>query len=155
MYCIDTSSLITAWYERYPPDVFPPFWDKLNELILTDKIIAPSPVLDEIERRSTELHKWLKDRDVMFQPLSENIQLKARAILEKFPRLVGQRKNRFSADPFVIALALETDKILITEENPTGKDNKPNIPDVCNNDGFRRHYFNILGLIRNEKWVFT
>lgn len=155
MYCIDTSSLIAAWYERYPPDVFPPFWDKFEELITTGRIISPSPVLNEIEKRSDELHKWLRDRNAMFHPLDEKVQLRARAVLERFPRLVGQKKNRYSADPFVIALALETEMILITEENPSGNDNKPNIPDVCSNDGFRKEYSNLLGFIRNEKWVFT
>jgi len=155
MYCIDSSSLITAWYENYPPDVLPPLWDRIDDLIASGSLISPSPVLDEIEKRSDELHKWLKSRDKMFVPLEENIQLKAKRILEQFPRLVMQKKSRFAADPFVIALAIETDCIIITEENPTGNENRPNIPDICNSEKFSKECDNLLGLIRQEKWVFN
>jgi hypothetical protein len=33
VYCIDTSSLIAAWQERYPIENFPPFWAKVEALI--------------------------------------------------------------------------------------------------------------------------
>lgn len=154
MYCIDTSSLISAWYELYPPDVLPPFWIKIEELIVSGRLIAPEPVRLEIEKQSDELYAWLNARSIMFKPLEENIQMRVRLILERFPRLVAQRKNRFAADPFVIALAAETDSVLVTEERPTGKTNNPNIPDVCRSNGFERECINVLGLMRKEKWVF-
>ena len=155
MYCIDTSALIAAWYERYPPDVLPPFWDKMDELISEGRLIAPTQVLEETEKRSKELHAWLKDRDSMFQPLDEAVQLKARAVLKRFPHLVGQRKNRTAADPFVIALSLISDRPVITEEKPTGSVKRPNIPDVCLDKEFKTHWLDLLGLIRQEKWVFS
>ncbi len=106
-------------------------------------------------KKSDELHKWLKQRDVLFIPLEENIQERAKKILKKFPRLVSQKKIRFAADTFVIALAIEKNCMIITQENPTGNYNKPNIPDVCNNGEFHNECDNLLGLIRQEGWVFN
>ncbi|MBI1263321.1 MAG: DUF4411 family protein [Alphaproteobacteria bacterium] len=37
MYCIDTSSLIASWDERYPPEFFPRFWDNLDGGVTTGK----------------------------------------------------------------------------------------------------------------------
>lgn len=33
VYCVDTSSLIAAWQERYPIENFPNFWDRMDALI--------------------------------------------------------------------------------------------------------------------------
>ena len=61
-YCIDTSCLIAAWEERYPPENFPKFWNYLDQLISDGRVRAPAAVLDETEKKSKELHVWLKDR---------------------------------------------------------------------------------------------
>jgi hypothetical protein len=42
VYCIDTSSLIAAWQERYPIENFPRFWDKVDALIADERLIAPN-----------------------------------------------------------------------------------------------------------------
>ena len=41
VYCIDTSSLIAAWQERYPIENFPSFWVKLEDLIVTRGLFLP------------------------------------------------------------------------------------------------------------------
>lgn len=56
IYCIDTSSLIAAWQERYPVENFPAFWDKMDDLIEAERLKAPVDVLYEIKKRSDELH---------------------------------------------------------------------------------------------------
>lgn len=40
-YCIDTSSLIAAWQERYPIENFPPFWGKMGDLISKKRLVSP------------------------------------------------------------------------------------------------------------------
>lgn len=150
-YCIDTSCLIAAWEERYPPENFPKFWLLLEQAISEGKIIAPEAVLDETEPKSAELHAWLKQRSAMFAPLEEAIQKQAKVILAKHPRLVAEKKQRFAADTFVIATAVVQGRTLVTEERPTGSLKRPNIPDVCGDFGVQ--YINLLQLIRAEKWV--
>jgi hypothetical protein len=65
-YCIDTSALIAAWYERYKPNRFPKLWAQLDALIQGKRLLSSVMVLDECGRRSPELHEWLKDRADMF-----------------------------------------------------------------------------------------
>lgn len=150
-YCIDTSSLIAAWQERYPIENFPAFWVKVDALISEVRLVAPIDVLHEIAKRSDELHTWLKERRSMFRELEDVVQVEASNILGQFPRLVGERKVRTSADPFVIALARVEGLQLVTDEKPTGSLARPNIPDVCAE--LRMTGMGLLQLIQTEKWV--
>lgn len=151
VYCIDTSSLIAAWQERYPIENFPPFWAKMDALIVENRLIAPIEVLNETKKRSDELHAWLNERPSMFRELDDAIQIEAAQVLERFPRLVGERKLRTSADPFVIALANIEGLEIVTDEKPTGVASRPNIPDVCAALGMI--CMGMLDLIKAEKWV--
>ena len=151
VYCIDTSSLIAAWQERYPIEIFPALWGKIDALIEERRLFSPLEVLNEMKKRSDELHMWLKDRKTMFLELEDDVQIEAGQILGQFPRLVGERKLRTSADPFVIALARVKGWQLITDEKPTTNLNRPNIPDVCTQLGMTT--IDVLALIRAERWV--
>ena len=150
-YCIDTSSLIAAWQERYPIENFPSFWTRIDQLIQEERLISPVDVLNEIAKRSDELHAWLKERRSMFRELDDAVQIEAASILSKFPRLVGQKKLRTSADPFVIAMARVQGFQIVTDEKPTGSMARPNIPDVCAE--LQMSTIGLLQLIRAEKWV--
>jgi hypothetical protein len=150
-YCIDTSCVIAAWEERYPLENFPKFWALFEQAIADGKILAPEAVLDETEPKSAELHKWLKEHDGMFLPLEEAIQQQAKTVLARHPRLVAAKKQRTSADPFVIATAVVRGLAIVTEERPTGNLNRPNIPDICGDFGVT--YMSLLQMIRAEKWV--
>lgn len=151
VYCIDTSSLIAAWQERYPIENFPSFWNKMDQLISDKRLIAPIEVLNEMKKRSDELHTWLKARPQMFRELDDAIQIEAIRVLTQFPRLVGERKLRTSADPFVVALARVEKLSLVTDEKQTGNANRPNIPDVCLSLAMTS--MSVLDLIKAEKWV--
>lgn len=150
-YCIDTSALIAAWQERYPIDNFPGLWDRVDQLIDAGRLLAPMEVLHETGKKSDELHDWLKSRDAMFVELDEEIQVAVATILGRFPRLVGEKKLRTSADPFVIAMAQVRGLQIVTEEKPTGNLNRPNIPDVCSQLDMTTA--DVLGLIRLEGWI--
>jgi hypothetical protein len=150
-YCIDTSSVIAAWQERYPPENFPSFWVKMDALAVAGSLVAPIEVLHETKKRSDELHAWLKARPFMFRELDDAMQIEVANVLSQFPRLVGERKLRTSADPFVIALARVEGLQLVTDEKPTGSLARPNIPDVCQQ--LSMPWMGLLQLIRAEKWV--
>jgi hypothetical protein len=150
VYCVDTSSLIAAWQERYPIENFPKFWEKIEQLIIKERLISPIDVLNEIQKRSDELHKWLKVHSAMFIELDDAIQIEAADVLSRFPRLVGEKKLRTSADPFVISLARVKGLQIVTEEKPTGNSNKPNIPDVCLGLGMKAP-FSLLELIKADR----
>ncbi len=152
IYCVDTSSLIAAWQERYPIENFPKFWDRMGGLIEDGRLISPIEVFNEIKKRSDELHGWLKSRKgAIFRELDDDVQIEVANVLQRFPRLVAEKKLRTSADPFVIALAQITGHQVVTEEKPTGSLNRPNIPDVCAQLSLST--IGILQLIQQEKWV--
>lgn len=127
-YCIDTSALIAAWQERYPPENFPGVWERFDALVEEKRLVAPIEVLYETEKRSDELHAWLKERRHMFHELEEPIQREAAQLLARFPRLVGARKTRTAADPFVIAHAKVASLQIVTDEKPTGNPSRPKHP---------------------------
>lgn len=87
----------------------------------------------------------------MFKELDEAIQMQVAEILTRFPRLVGERKLRTSADPWVISMAYANGFQIVTDEKPTGKMTRPNIPDVCSKLGMTP--IGLLQLIKNEKWI--
>lgn len=152
IYCVDTSSLIAAWQERYPIENFPKFWDLMDGLVTDGRLLSPIEVFNEIKKRSDDLHNWLKIRKGgIFRELDDDMQIEVATVLQRFPRLVGDKKLRTSADPFVIALARITGHQLVTEEKPTGSLNRPNIPDVCAQLSLST--IGILQLIQREKWL--
>ena len=124
----------------------------MDGLVKDGRLICPIEVFYEIKKRSDDLHDWLRSRkDGMFRELDDEVQIEVANDLQRFPRLVGDKKLRRSADPFVIALARITGHQLVTEEKPTGSLNRPNIPDVCAQLSLSP--IGILQVIQREKWV--
>lgn len=123
----------------------------MEALVNEGRLVAPVEVFHETKKRSDELHAWLKLHKVMFRELDDANQVEAAQILARFPRLVGEKKLRTSADPFVIALARVEGLQLVTDEKPTGSLSRPNIPDVCAE--LKMTVMGLLQLIKAEKWV--
>ncbi len=151
-YSIDTSAILDGWVRYYSPDVFPPLWEKLDELIKSGDLRATEEVLRELEKQDDKAHRWARERSGMFHPLDEAVQRAATEVLAAHPRLIDNRANRNPADPFVIALAKVNGCHVITGERFSTSLAKPNIPDACVAMGIP--WTNMLGLFRAEKWVF-
>ncbi|MEL4072838.1 DUF4411 family protein [Ochrobactrum sp. GPK 3] len=149
-YCADTSALVAAWVERYPPDFFPSLWDKFGLLIEQGRIFAPEEVRNELHKRSKDVADWLDQYDGFFRPTDELLLEEVTGILAKFPKLVMQQKVAFAADPFVIGLA-KLEKVTVLTEEGAGSIGKPKIPFVCNDYGIE--CCSLLNLIKAEKWV--
>jgi len=150
IYCIDTSALIAAWYERYKPNRFPKLWEQLDQLITDGRLVSSSLVLRECSKqRSEELHAWLKPREAMFLVPDEGVQGQVDHIVNTYTGLVAAGKEKFQADPFVIALAKVNGHTVITEE--TGPTSLSKIPGVCN--AMKVECVNLMQLIDEEDWV--
>jgi len=50
-YVVDTNALIDLWRRRYPPDVFPTLWQRIEELISSGELVAPQEVLSELQKQ--------------------------------------------------------------------------------------------------------
>lgn len=150
-YCMDTSSLISAWDERYPPDLFPPLWKYFADALEHGRMLVPDLVMEELKKKSTDLHDWLKDFPDAIVPMEPEIQKEGRAILGKFPNLVKEHKAAFAADPFVIATAKVKGGLVVTEESLTSSLTKPKIPLVC--QAWSVESLRLLEMIRAEAWI--
>lgn len=149
-YCIDTSALIAAWYERYKPNRFPKLWEQLEQLITEGRLVSSTLVLRECSKqRSEELHGWLKPREAMFITPDETVQGQVDHIVNTYTGLVSAGKEKFQADPFVIAQAKVNGYTVITEE--TGIGSLAKIPGVCN--AMKVECINLMQLIDDEDWV--
>ena len=152
LYCVDTSGWLDGWQRHYPPDVFPTLWKKIEGFVDSAEIISSEEVYLELERKSDDLHNWIKARKQMLVTLDESIQLRVTLLLGEYPRLVDTLRGRSKADPFVIATAMERNAVVVTGEILTGNLDKPRIPDVCQAKAVR--YINFLQMMRELKLTF-
>ncbi|MBI3415194.1 MAG: DUF4411 family protein [Verrucomicrobia bacterium] len=151
-YCVDTSGWLDGWQRHYPPDVFPTLWAKIDALVTAGEIISSEEVYFELQRKSDDLHDWVKARKQMLVPLDEAIQIRAATLLAEYPRLVDTLRGRSKADPFVIATAMERNAVVVTGEIISGNLDRPRIPDVCQVKTIR--CINFLQMIREVKLTF-
>lgn len=149
IYCIDTSALIAAWYERYKPNRFPKLWKQFEHLALAGRLVSSSLVLNECKVRSPELHEWLNIRETMFLQPDATVQAQAAQIINTYKGLVMQGKEKFAADPFVIATAAVHGYRVVTEED--GPDSLRKIPGVCNK--LQVPWCKLAGLFDAEDWT--
>lgn len=153
-YSLDTSSLVTAWWRHYPPDVFEPVWTHVDGLIRSGVVRASKEVFAELERQDDDLFQWCKEReDTLFIDLIEELQDAVIALQARYPKLVATGRNK--ADPFVIALATLSSPalIIVTEEGQqSGSDNRPNIPFICRKENLISRPF--IALLRETGFRF-
>jgi len=124
-YVIDTCALVDANQNySFSKRVFNPIWTRLAELFTSGELISSSEVLEEI--KDDDLLSWLSPYRKCFLPLSKEVQEQTSMILSAYPDLVKIRTNKPSSngDPFLIATALVTGGVVVTNE-------KQGIPKVC------------------------
>ncbi len=158
-YIIDSCSLMEL-NRHNPLDVFPSVWEKIEDLINKDLLVAPKEVLNEINEGDDKLANWAKKQNKLFKdPTNKQIDI-VREILNKFPSLVKENR-KYDADPWVIALAVELatstqktlisiKRIVVTEEKIRG--NKVKIPFVCQK--YEIESIDIIDMFRKESWTF-
>ena len=149
IYCIDTSALIAAWYERYKPKRFPKLWDQFDQLVTEGRLVSSALVLAECHKRSPELHEWLLEREAMFLAPDHDVQLRSAHIINTYKGLVMAGKEKFAADPFVIATAEVHGYRVVTEE--VGPTSLRKIPGVCND--LQVPWCNLIELFDTEDWT--
>lgn len=153
-YCIDTSSILHAWFRAYPPKRFGSLWFALDRLIAEGRLVASIEVYHELKKKDDDVFAWAKDRkEAMFREIDDDVQNEVVRIMQLYPKLVDTGKGKSGGDPFVIAQALASQPrlVVITQESG-GSADKPKIPFVCDQEGIR--HINLLDLIEEEDWSF-
>jgi len=151
-YSIDTSAILDGWRRYYPPDRFPSVWRNLEKLIAAGDLCATEEVLIELKKKDDDVYKWAKNQQGLFLPIDDATQRSVLNILSLYPRLVDARKNRSTADPFVIAIAQVNGLVVVSGEIASNNLNKPKIPDVCSAMGIK--HIRLLELFTLERWRF-
>ncbi len=151
-YSIDTSAILDGWRRCYPPDRFPSVWRNIGQLICARSLCATEEVLIELKKKADDVYKWARNQAGLFLPIDEATQKSVAKILLAYPRLVDPRKNRSTADPFVIALAHVNGATVVSGEISSNNPRKPKIPDVCS--AMRIKHIRLLELFRLEGWKF-
>lgn len=146
------SNIFIGLQQRQPRDIYPSVWNKLNDLIADGTIISSREVFDELTLGDDALSEWAKDRKEVFLPSDVSIQERVRTILCTDRGLVEGGKKRNNADPFVIALAMEKQCKVVTEEAPSNSVVAPKIPNICSKYGIP--YTNFVGFMREMNLVF-
>lgn len=152
-YCFDTSAFVEAWRRRYPIQLFPDFWDRVDEMARDgNRVFANEEVRAEIERIDDDLLAWIRARPHLILVLDDAVQARTTEILRSHSRLMNLRKNRSMADPFVIAHAPVLNAAVVTEERLTESRKAPRIPDVCRAIGVE--CIDVVTFMRRENMVF-
>jgi Domain of unknown function (DUF4411) len=121
-------------------------------MIVAGGIRAVDEVRRELVKKDDDASHWAKGQTGLFVPLEEDIQLATVDILRLRPRSVGRGNQRNGADPFVIALAMVYDGVVVTEEHATNNLAKPHIPDVCQD--LKVPCLSLVGFIQQQGWTF-
>jgi hypothetical protein len=154
IYCIDTSALIWAMKRTYPMDIAPAFWAKFSEAVKNGQIISTEAVLDEISKTDDDLYAWAKSQDGLFISISDDVAAQMPVVMKSCPNLIDPKRKRDEADPYVIAQAVVSRAVVVTQENPHGVNNAQiNIPDACKILDLKS--VNLLGMIRALGWKFN
>jgi hypothetical protein len=156
VYCIDTSSLVNL-REWRPPRNYPEPWRRLEGLIRADRLIAPTLVLSELKEVDDALLRWARKWTKMFKRNSRSLVERVQQILREMPDLVDVNQMTESADPFVVALALNESSGLYDEMVTVVTDEKyapgrSRIPHACEKYGLR--YLTLHQMFLFEGWTF-
>jgi hypothetical protein len=106
--------------------------------------------LDEI-RPGDDCHQWAKGQADLFVEESIDVQRLVRRLLAAHHNPAKPLKGVSGADPFVIAMAIDTGAVVVADEHPGSAENRK-IPFVCNAEGVQCVTFQ--GLMRTEGWQF-
>lgn len=154
-YCFDTCAFVDSWHRYYSPKVFSALWDNLVECIEKDEIIIPKEVYKEVMVGKDEIANWLKKSKKCIYPYSTEQFKTVTKILSKYPQVSQYHKptRPNHADPFVVALAHETESTVVTWEVPNGSSSNPSVPTLCKEFGIKCH--SMLSFLEEKGWQFS
>lgn len=147
-WCFDSSALIEPWVRLYPPDIFGPVWEKLDELIAVREIIAPQDVLLELEKQKDDLHGWASERPEFFIEPNREVMESYADIVNAYPGFMKVNSTKSGADPFVVATAEVHELSVVTYETHAKKDAAPKIPNVCDHRNIK--FAQIVEVLRDS-----
>jgi hypothetical protein len=132
IYIIDTSSL-KELHDRYPKILFPTIWQHITSLIQDEKLFSHIEVHREIRNTNYSKDKlllWSNKNKKIFSGMDDCQISKMPLIKSKFnPAYWNNNMNRPApwADPYLIAMAMCEQGIIVTQEHKTKTNRIPPI----------------------------
>ena len=146
IFCIDACALINITrYQGYPREVLPKIWKKLEEMAKNGELISHIEVYREIKDKNDQIDRWCKKNKNIFKDIDECQQEKIEMVKTRYnPDCWRRETNRERpwGDPWVIALSICEDAIIVTEEN----NNENHLPYVANY--FNRKCLNLIDFFK-------
>ena len=153
LYLPDADVLIAAYRDRYPPDLFPGFWDCISHHLAAGRMLIIDRVINEI-LSPAGLVQWVEQAANGYFPTTA-----AQPIVNAYRQLMDwvQENQQFTpvaradfargADGWLAAYAMVHSAIVVTNEvsAPDAKRKVP-LPDLCNQ--FQIHSMNTVAMLR-------
>jgi len=153
IFLLDSNVFITPYRNYYPFDFAPKYWQQLVATFQLDNVKVLDVVFQEVTKYEDELSDWIKNQSNL-NPLST----KTLSILTNYGKVLSYLQNcglykddalrnwaqKDIADPWLIAVAMELNATIITEETPVGSalstknpSKNAKLPDVAKHFGIR------------------
>ncbi|MDZ7808356.1 MAG: DUF4411 family protein [Gracilimonas sp.] len=150
-YSLDSDAIINAWRD-YPIQNFPKIWDWIESLGEIEIGGMSEVVFDELAKGGDECYDWFKKRrDIFIHPSDQAIQAEVQRLVTSYNNF-GLTTGKNEGDPYVVALAIVKNAIVVTNESPSNDMNGPKIPDICRAEDISRIKF--VEVITREGVVF-
>ena len=159
-YLPDADVLIAAYRDRYPPDLFPGFWDCLSHHLATGHLLIVDRVSDEIIF-PIELSQWMEQATNDYFPTTAtqpvvNAYRQLMDWVQENPQFTPAARADFArgADGWLAAYAMVHGAVVVTNEvsAPDAKKKVP-LPDIC--DQFQAFSMNTVAMLREIAANFT
>ena len=151
-YLLDSNIFITPHRLYYPFDFAQGFWDQLEKKLKLDNVSVLDVVVSEVSKYEDDLSTWIGNLEDF-----EALSVKSAVFVANYGKVLTYvqdcglyREEALRnwargdiADPWLIAVAMETGAIIITEESSAGglsvknKSKNAKLPDVANHFGVR------------------
>lgn len=130
---IDTSALIYAHRNAYPPELFPSLWQDLSAAVVNGRVLICGKVYDECLAKTDALAEWIEPLKPFVVPHDAAVEHHMAGIIASYPRLVykGKIVPRSLADAALIATAITRTASVITKEDWKDTPKEIGIPNVC------------------------
>jgi hypothetical protein len=143
LYIADSNFFIQAHRVSYPLDIAHSFWNKVNQLARSGKIVSIDKVRDEIFDKNDALKDWcdlnlpvdfFKDTTSIMDEYRQVISWAVSRSNHYLPNAINEFLDSEEADAFIVAygLADTNNRIVVTQEiSEPYRKNKVKIPDAC------------------------
>jgi predicted nucleic acid-binding protein len=134
VYIIDTNIVIDIARRIHPPRIRDEARAIVERLVGEGTVISHREVFLELQdgaKPGDTPFNWARTNSAIFREVTEQQEAHVLAVLADHPGLADPKKTGPDADPWLVALALETGGVVVTGDGSTGRSGRTQVKDVC------------------------